>query len=130
MGWETSHRKRNIDQVDLEGIDRDRRRILSGYGTSSKGYSKESEILTNIGVPRDILSGMPDDIDDSIDEVDYWNIEDSLASIDKEASATERKDVLEMTKDIEEMTEEELAQYYADQADKDFNDRLDVIMQH
>lgn len=43
MGWETSHRKRNIDQVDLEGIDRDRRRILSGYGTSSKGYSKRVE---------------------------------------------------------------------------------------
>ena len=43
MGWETSHRKRNIDQVDLEGIDRDRRRILSGYGTSSKVYSKKVE---------------------------------------------------------------------------------------
>ena len=128
MGWETSHRKRNIDQVDLEGIDRDRRRILSGYGTSSKGYSKRVEELFK-DIPddamvsvRDILGEMPDIDDDDILM--------AVEQIDKEVTPQERRDMLETTKDVREMSEEELGQYYADQADKEFNDRLDAVMHH
>ena len=124
MGWETSHRKRNIDQVDLEGIDRDRRRILSGYGTSQNGYSKETEEtpeeeLTSV---REILGEMPDDIDDDIMK--------AIETIDEEVTPQERRDMLETTKDVKEMSEEELGQYYANQADKDFNDSLEAIMHH
>ena len=121
MGWETSHRKRNIDQVDLEGIDRDRRRILSGYGTSQNGYSKETqeEDLTSV---RDILGEMPEDMDDDIMK--------AIETIDEEVTPQERIDMLETTKDVREMSEEELGQYYADQADKEFNDRLDAVMHH
>ena len=42
----------------------------------------------------------------------------------------ERRDMLEMTKDIREMSKEELVQYYVDQADKEFNDSLDAVMHH
>mgnify|MGYP004559068465 FL=1 len=38
--------------------------------------------------------------------------------------------MLEMTKDVKEMSKEELVQYYADQADKEFNDRLDAVRHH
>ena len=128
MGWETSHKKRNIDQVDLEGIDRDRRRILSGYGTSSKGYSKRVEELFK-DIPddamvsvRDILGEMPDIDDDDILM--------AVEQIDKEVTPQERRDMLEMTKDIREMSKEELVQYYVEQADKEFNDSLDAVMHH
>lgn len=128
MGWETSHRKRNIDQVDLEGIDRDRRRILSGYGTSSKGYSKRVEELFK-DIPddamvsvRDILGEMPEGMDDDIMK--------EIETIDEEVTPQERIDMLETTKVVREMSEEELGQYYADQADKEFNDRLDAVMHH
>ena len=128
MGWETSHRKRNIDQVDIEGIDRDRRRILSGYGTSSKVYSKKVEELGK-QVPegeltsvRDILGEMPKDMDDDIMK--------EIETIDEEVTPQERRDMLETTKEVREMSEEELGQYYADQADKEFNDSLDAVMHH
>lgn len=120
MGWETSHRKRNIDQVDLEGIDRDRRRILSGYGTSTKGYSKEVEELGK-KVPegkltsvRDIIGEMPEDMDDAIMK--------EIETIDKEVTPQERRNMLEMTKDVREMSEEEL--------DYDFHAKLEEVMRH
>ena len=113
MGWETSHRKRNIDQVDLEGIDRDRRRILSGYGTSQNSYSKETpeEDLTSV---RDILGEMPEEMDDDIMK--------AIETIDEEVTPQERRDMLETTKDVREMSEEEL--------DYDFNADLEEVMRH
>ena len=120
MGWETSHRKRNIDQVDLEGIDRDRRRILSGYGTSSKVYSKKVEELGK-QVPegeltsvRDILGEMPKDMDDDIMK--------EIETIDEEVTPHESRDRLETTKEVREMSEEEL--------DYDFNADLEEVMRH
>ena len=113
MGWETSHRKRNIDQVDLEGIDRDRRRILSGYGTSQNSSSKETpeEDLTSV---RDILGEMPEEMDDDIMK--------AIETIDEEVTPQERRDMLETTKDVREMSEEEL--------DYDFNADLEEVMRH
>ena len=118
MGWETSHRKRNIDQVDLEGIDRDRRRILSGYGTSQNGYSKRVEELfkdipdgAKVSV-RDIIGEMPED--------PYDDIMKAMEPIDKEVTPQERRDMLEMTKDVKEMSEEEL--------DYDFHAKLEEVM--
>ena len=121
MGWETSHRRKDIDQRDLEGIDKSRRRILSGYGTSQNGYSKETpeEDLTSV---RDILGEMPEEMDDDIMK--------AIETIDEEVTPQERIDMLETTKEVREMSEEELFQYYADQVDKEFNDRLDAVMHH
>ena len=120
MGWETSHRRKDIDKRDLEGIDRDRRRILSGYGTSSKGYSKEVEELGK-KVPegeltsiRDIIGEMPED--------PYDDIMKAIEPIDKEVTPQERRNMLEMTKDVREMSEEEL--------DYDFRADLEELMRH
>lgn len=208
MGWETSHR--NIDQVDLEGIDRDRRRILSGYVTSSKGYSKKVEELFK-DIPddamvsvRDILGEMPDDLDDDImaaienstdeneadedfsesldavmrhdstgekntasknvsktDKKDGVEVVDDipsvrailggmpdeldddimaaiegkneftsqLASIDNGVRPQERQIILQETKAINDMPEE-MQEFYASQADEEYNNSLDAVMQH
>ena len=128
MGWETSHKKRNIDQVDLEGIDRDRRRILSGYGTSSKGYSKRVEELFK-DIPDDAMVSVRD-IFGEMPDIDDDDILMAVEQIDKEVTPQERRDMLEMTKDIREMSKEELVQYYVEQADKEFNDSLDAVMHH
>ena len=128
MGWETSHKKRNIDQVDLEGIDRDRRRILSGYGTSSKGYSKRVEELFK-DIPDDAMVSVRD-IFGEMPDIDDDDILMAVEQIDKEVTPQERRDMLEMTKDIRKMSKEELVQYYVEQADKEFNDSLDAIMHH
>lgn len=71
---------------------------------------------------RDILGEMPEGMDDDIMK--------EIETIDEEVTPQERIDMLETTKEVREMSEEELGQYYADQADKEFNDRLDAVMHH
>ena len=99
--------------LNLEGIDKSRRRILSGYGTSQNGYSKETpeEDLTSV---RDILGEMPEEMDDDIMK--------AIETIDEEVTPQERRDMLETTKDVREMSEEEL--------DYDFNADLEEVMRH
>ena len=128
MGWETSHRRKDIDQRDLEGIDKSRRRILSGYETSSKGYSKRVEELFK-DIPDDAMVSVRD-IFGEMPDIDDDDILMAVEQIDKEVTPQERIDMLETTKEVREMSEEELGQYYADQADKEFNDRLDAVMHH
>ena len=128
MGWETSHRRKDIDQRDLEGIDKNRRRILSGYGTSSKGYSKRVEELFK-DIPDDAMVSVRD-IFGEMPDIDDDDILMAVEQIDKEVTPQERRDMLEMTKDIREMSKEELVQYYVEQADKEFNDSLDAVMHH
>lgn len=128
MGWETSHRRKDIDQRDLEGIDKSRRRNLSGYGTSSKGYSKRVEELFK-DIPDDAMVSVRD-IFGEMPDIDDDDILMAVEQIDKEVTPQERRDMLEMTKDIREMSKEELVQYYVEQADKEFNDSLDAVMHH